>query len=300
MTYIQRKAALQAFYYLMAVDGAVTAEELELFNGIGEELDNNHFHEYAEQLVASCDGYVSRYSDKDDDRYDVIVEGVDQAVSKHGDSVNGVTSRLLLWNMLAVAYADGHYDQTERKLIRHIARTVIKERSIYPEMEHLMRAAQSVREELAWITSSNYPYAEVQPVVETLHEREEAIQLAATQLVADEMVPQAPVAMTVQKDVFDIAKENVDKAVAPVVGQVQQGMQEAADTVKHVVANTPGVAQAGDAVNSAMKTVGDALNPVGNEVRKQADRAAREAQKQAENAANAVKGFVGGLFGGKR
>ncbi|MBT1175281.1 TerB family tellurite resistance protein [Bifidobacterium sp. LC6] len=300
MTYIQRKAALQAFYYLMAVDGAVKAEEMERFNGIGKELDNDHFHEYADRLVHSCDDYLSQYAGKDDDRYDVIVEGVDKALSKHADSVDGVASRLLLWNMLAVAYADGDFDQAERKLIRHIARTVIKERSIYPEMEHLMRAAQSVREELAWITSSNRPYAEVQPVVETLREREEAIQLAATQLVADEMVPQAPEAMTVQKDVFDIAKENVDKAVSPVVGQVQQGVQEAADTVKHAVANVPGVAQASDAVNSAVKTVGDALNPVGDEVRKQADQAAKEAQKQVGNAANAVKGFVGGLFGGKR
>ncbi|KAB7788374.1 tellurite resistance TerB family protein [Bifidobacterium cebidarum] len=300
MTTIQRKAALRAFYYLMAVDGSVTADEMELFNHIGEELDNEHFHDYAEQLVDSCAGYLSQYADKDDDRYDVIVEGVDEAVSKRAESGDGVSSRLLLWDMLSVAYADGHYDQAERKLVRHIARTVIKERSIYPEMEHLMNAAQSVREELTWITSSDRPYAEVQPVVEALREREETIRLAATQLVADEMVPKAPAAITVHKDVFDLAKENVDQAVTPVIGQVQQGMQDAADTVKQAVANVPGVAQAGNAVNSAVKSVGDALNPVGDEVRKQASNAAREAQKQAEDAANAVKGFVGGLFGGKR
>ncbi|WP_233428268.1 TerB family tellurite resistance protein [Bifidobacterium myosotis] len=298
MTCIQKEHALQAFYYLMAVDGSIDDEELELFDHIGEELDAEHFHDYRQKLIDSCESRLHSYPDED--CYDVIVEGVDEAVSHRTDAQDdGVVPRLLLWDMLAAAYADGNYDPAECKLIRHIARTVVKERSLYPEMEHLMRSAHSVRDELAWITSSDRPYAEVQPVVEILQEREAAIQLAATQLVADEMVPEPPAAMTVRKDMFDIAAENVDKAVTPVLGQVQQGVQGAADSVKQAVVKVPGVAKAGDAVNSAVKTMGDALNPVGDEVRKQAGNAAQEAKKQADNAANAVKGFVGGLFGGK-
>lgn len=299
MTCIQKEHALQAFYYLMAVDGSIDDEELELFDHIGEELDAEHFHDYRQKLIDSCESRLHSYPDED--RYDVIVEGVDEAVShRTDDQDDGVVPRLLLWDMLAAAYADGNYDPTECKLIRHIARTVVKERSLYPEMEHLMRSAHSVRDELAWITSSDRPYAEVQPVVEILHEREAAIQLAATQLVADEMVPEAPAAMTVEKDVFDIAKENMDKAAAPVVNQVQQGALQAAEAVKQAAVKVPGVAQVGDAVNSAAKAVGDALNPAGDEIRKQADNAAHEAKKQVDNAANAVKGFMGGLFGGKR
>ncbi|WP_055428155.1 TerB family tellurite resistance protein [Bifidobacterium aesculapii] len=306
MTYIQRKAALKAFYYLMAVDGSVDDQEIELFDHIGEELDSDHFHDYRRQVIKSCEGRLRSYSN--DDRYDVIVEGVDEAISHRvDDDKDGIASRLLLWDMLAAAYADGDYDAHERKLIRHIARTVVRGRSLYPEMEHLMRAAQSVREEREWIETSDRPYAEVKPVVDTLEERERAIHHAATQLVADEMVPPAPAAMTVEKDVFDIAKENLDKAAAPVanqvqqgVNQVQQGAQQAAEAVKQAAVKVPGVAQVGGAVNSAAKAVGDVLNPAGDEIRKQADNAAREAKKQADNAANVVKGFMGGLFGGKR
>ncbi|PST48238.1 tellurite resistance protein TerB [Bifidobacterium callitrichos] len=299
MTYIQRKSALKAFYYLMAVDGSVDDEELELFDHIGEELDSEHFRGYRQRVIQSCENRLQSYSD--DDRYDVIAEGVDEAISHRVDNdEDGIPSRLLLWDMLAAAYADGNYDAYERKLIRHIARTVVRGRSLYPEMEHLMRAAQSVREERAWITSTDRPYAEVKTVVDALEEREVAIQRAATQLVADEMVPPAPVVMTVEKDVFDIAKENMDKAAAPVVNQVRQGAQQAAEAVRQAAVKVPGAAQVGGAVNSAAKAVGDVLNPAGDEIRKQADNAAREAKKQMDNATNTVKGFMGGLFGGKR
>ncbi|KAB7791304.1 tellurite resistance TerB family protein [Bifidobacterium leontopitheci] len=300
MTSIQRKGALKAFYYLMSVDGTVSDDELELFDHIGEELDGKHFRDYRQQVIDSCEDRLRSYPNEAD-RYDVIVEGVDEAVSHHAQNPeNGVASRLLLWDMLATAFADGNYDDSERKLIRHIARTVIKDRSLYPEMEHLMRSAHSVKEELAWITSTDRPYSEVKPIVAQLEDRLAVIQRASTQLVADEMVPPIPAAVAPQQDVFDMAKDNVGRVTAPVVDQVQHVVQGATDSVKHAIDNTPVLNQAGNAMKSATDAVGNAVAPVGNELRKQAGNVAQEAKKQADNAANAVKGFVGGLFGGKR
>lgn len=163
MKYIKTRDALQAFYYLIAVDGSVRDDERALFDHIGDNLDAKHFHDYRKEIIDSCDERINQCHDSDD-RYDVIVEGVDAVLSHRTDKrAAGIAPRLLLWNMLSVAFADGEYDAVESRLIRHIARTMIADRSIYPEMEHLMRAAYDVRGELDWISNSELPYSEVRP-----------------------------------------------------------------------------------------------------------------------------------------
>ena len=214
--------------------------------------------------------------------------------------------------MLSVAFADGEYDAVESRLVKHIARTMIADRSIYPEMEHLMRAAYDVRGELDWISNSELPYSEVRPMVDQLEERVNVLQNAAVLLIEDETAAPAPEVMVPEKDVFDQTKDAVDSVVAPVVDQVQQGAQGAADAVKHTFDNNvaPVLNQVGDAlkpVNDAvLKPVGNAANEVAkragdaaNEVAKHAGDAANEAAKRAGDAANAVQGFFGGLFGRK-
>ena len=279
MKYIKTRDALQAFYYLIAVDGSVRDDERALFDHIGDNLDAKHFHDYRKEIIDSCDERINQCHDSDD-RYDVIVEGVDAVLSHRTDKrAAGIAPRLLLWNMLSVAFADGEYDAVESRLIRHIARTMIADRSIYPEMEHLMRAAYDVRGELDWISNSELPYSEVRPMVDQLEERVNVLQNAAVLLIEDETAAPAPEVMVPEKDVFDQTKDAVDSVVAPVVDQVQQGAQGAADAVNDAV----------------LKPVGNAAN----EVAKRAGDAANEAAKRAGDAANAVQGFFGGLFGRK-
>lgn len=312
MKYIKTRDALQAFYYLIAVDGSVRDDERALFDHIGDNLDAKHFHDYRKEIIDSCDERINQCHDSDD-RYDVIVEGVDAVLSHRTDKrAAGIAPRLLLWNMLSVAFADGEYDAVESRLIKHIARTMIADRSIYPEMEHLMRAAYDVRGELDWISNSELPYSEVRPMVDQLEERVNVLQNAAVLLIEDETAASAPEVMVPEKDVFDQTKDAVDSVVAPVVDQVQQGAQGAADAVKHTFDNNvaPVLNQVGDAlkpVNDAvLKPVGNAANEVAkragdaaNEVAKHAGDAANEAAKRAGDAANAVQGFFGGLFGRK-
>lgn len=312
MKYIKTRDALQAFYYLIAVDGSVRDDERALFDHIGDNLDAKHFHDYRKEIIDSCDERINQCHDSDD-RYDVIVEGVDAVLSHRTDKrAAGIAPRLLLWNMLSVAFADGEYDAVESRLIKHIARTMIADRSIYPEMEHLMRAAYDVRGELDWISNSELPYSEVRPMVDQLEERVNVLQNAAVLLIEDETAAPAPEVMVPEKDVFDQTKDAVDSVVAPVVDQVQQGAQGAADAVKHTFDNNvaPVLNQVGDAlkpVNDAvLKPVGNAANEVAkragdaaNEVAKHAGDAANEAAKRAGDAANAVQGFFGGLFGRK-
>ena len=260
MKYIKTRDALQAFYYLIAVDGSVRDDERALFDHIGDNLDAKHFHDYRKEIIDSCDERINQCHDSDD-RYDVIVEGVDAVLSHRTDKrAAGIAPRLLLWNMLSVAFADGEYDAVESRLIRHIARTMIADRSIYPEMEHLMRAAYDVRGELDWISNSELPYSEVRPMVDQLEERVNVLQNAAVLLIEDN--------------------------VAPVLNQVGDALKPVNDAVLKPV---------GNAANEVAKRAGDAAN----EVAKHAGDAVNEAAKRAGDAAHAVQGFFGGLFGRK-
>lgn len=84
MKYIKTRDALQAFYYLIAVDGSVRDDERALFDHIGDNLDAKHFHDYRKEIIDSCDERVNQCHDSDD-RYDVIVEGVDAVLSHRTD-----------------------------------------------------------------------------------------------------------------------------------------------------------------------------------------------------------------------
>ena len=55
MKYIKTRDALQAFYYLIAVDGSVRDDERALFDHIGDNLDAKHFHDYRKEIIDSCD-----------------------------------------------------------------------------------------------------------------------------------------------------------------------------------------------------------------------------------------------------
>ena len=48
MKYIKTRDALQAFYYLIAVDGSVRDDERALFDHIGDNLDAKHPDVYLE------------------------------------------------------------------------------------------------------------------------------------------------------------------------------------------------------------------------------------------------------------
>lgn len=50
MKYIKTRDALQAFYYLIAVDGSVRDDERALFDHIGDNLDAKHSMIIAKRL----------------------------------------------------------------------------------------------------------------------------------------------------------------------------------------------------------------------------------------------------------
>ena len=187
MILFQKESAIAVFYYLMSVDGQISEEELSCFDEIGNMLDHQDFPEYRDKVIQSCDSQLKNIIDEED-HYEVALEGVDQALAHRTDDLeSGIPTRLLIWDMLVIAFSNLDYSQLERRLIKHVVRTMESDKSIFLEMEQLMQTDLSIDRELRWIEGSNRPYAEVKPVVEELNKRKEVIRTSAQALIDDEL-----------------------------------------------------------------------------------------------------------------
>ena len=187
MIIFEKRAAIKAFYYLMAVDGTVSADEIECFDAIGSELDPDDFPAYRNAIIEECEAQLNNVIDEDD-HYDVVMEGMDKALaSRIDDPEQGVTLRLLVWNMLVIAFSNQDYSSVERRLIKHIVRITDMDRSIFLEMEQIIKTNAAVESERHWIAQSNRPYSEIRPIADELERRQKVVLSCARQLIEDEL-----------------------------------------------------------------------------------------------------------------
>ncbi len=219
---ISRNGALKTFYYLMAIDGDVTAE-IDKFNEIGRDFLKEEFDNNRQQIIDECCAQIDS-AVVDDELYDVIQEGVDKAL---GETVNkvedGVCPRLLIWDMLSIAYTDNEYSEPEKRMIAHVARLLDVQKDVVMEMEHLMKTADAVIKELETLNSSNKPYSEIRPTVDEIEKRKQTITKAAEELIADDFVlerPQKEHKVEEQSNVFSEAGKMISDTLNPVVDQV--------------------------------------------------------------------------------
>jgi len=187
MILFEKKAAIKAFYYLMAVDGAIAADEVACFDEIGSELDPVEFSQYRDEVIDECEKQIKTIID-DEDYYEVILEGVDKALSgRIGDTETGVSVRLLVWNMLVIAFSNKTYSSFERRMIKHIVRVWDMDRSVFLEMEQIIKTHADIMKELEYTNQSNRPYSEVRPIVDELERRQKVVLNCAKQLIEDEL-----------------------------------------------------------------------------------------------------------------
>ena len=235
MTIIKNQSAIKAFYYLMAIDGLVQDEEIKTLDRIGADLDGEHFSEYRDAIIESCNSVINQAS-KTEDSYDILVEEIDKELSNQTDDAEcGISSRMLVWNMLVLSLANGDYDKSESRILRHIVRYFKIEESVFLEMEQLIQSFAAVDNELNSLQSSNLPYSEIRPLVDELENRKKNLSKHASQLVADEIV--TPVeAYVAKEDVVDKARSAYHKATDPFFGKVKSSVGSAFDKVKEKAA----------------------------------------------------------------
>lgn len=253
MVKIERRNAVKAFYYLMAADGEVCGGELERFAEIAGELDGESFADYKDALIEECKAQIAR-AVTEDEAYDVVQEGLDEAlVGGMSETLDGIPVRLLVWDMLAIAFTDDAYSELERKLILHVVRTLKMDRSVFMEMEQLIKTAASVDKVLAWIKTTDRSYAEVSPVVEELEKRRAVIVGSAKALIEDE-VEETEIYIA-RPELLDKAKVRFAEIVDPLAAELGERAKKTADDTKKFVSEKIAPA-ASDFIDNAGKLLG--------------------------------------------
>ena len=216
------KGSVAAFYYLAMTDGDVLQQELEKFDEVGKGIDPDHFAEYRDELIAECEAQKDRMID-DEDYADIIIEGFDQSLNSDVGE-EGVAARMLIWNMLVIAMADGEYSKAERRLIKHFVRLTETEKSVFLEMEQLIMSYVAVQKERESLSDSDRPYKEIAPLMEQLKKREQDISQIAQNLIADEEMLESIKAVEYEPDFIDKAGKGIAAAAAPVVTDVSKAV----------------------------------------------------------------------------
>ena len=171
---IATRNALQIIYYLMAADGTVSHREEETFDAIGSELDPD-FADSKPAIIKTCSTQLEKIIDPED-YYDVLRDGVENAIQSSGESADTfISPKLLTWDLLTIAYSDEHYDETERKLLKYVIRKLHVDKTVFLEMESSMLTILDIEEEIAWIKTTNQPYLTIEARISELAKRKSVI-----------------------------------------------------------------------------------------------------------------------------
>ena len=171
---ISTKSAVKIIYYLMAVDGEIYNSEEEKFESICAELDPE-FAKNREQIINECREQMDKVIDPDD-YYDVVQEGVDNALQASLMTNNTIlTPKLLIWNLLSIAYSDSNYNETERKLLKYIVRKLDVDKAVFLEMESSFLTLMDLDTELKWLKTTNRPYLTIEAMVNEIADRKNVV-----------------------------------------------------------------------------------------------------------------------------
>ena len=173
-TVLSTTAALRIIYYLMAVNGEIYHTEEEKYNLIGEDLDP-YFKDNREKIIKRCQTQMEK-AKKQDDYYSVIKRGVTTAISLSKPTKDSfITPKLLIWDLLSVAYSDDQYDDAEKKLIRFIVKKLNVNEAEFLEMESSFLTLIDIQRESDWIKTTDRQYKEIEKVVNELADRKAVI-----------------------------------------------------------------------------------------------------------------------------
>ena len=180
---VSTQNAIKVIYYLMAADGEIFHSEEEKFDAIGTELDPG-FSAHREQIIQDCRAQMEKIIDPED-YYDVLQDGVEQALSSSVQTEDTfITPKLLVWDLLTVAYSDEHYDDTERRLLKYITRKLGIDKAVFLEMESSILTLMDLEKELAWIKTTDRPYMTIETMVNEIADRKNVIFESVKDLIA--------------------------------------------------------------------------------------------------------------------
>ena len=171
---LSTESAIKIIYYLISVDGVINGAELEKLNEICLNLDPK-FEEYRDALIASCKQELDKQIDEED-YYDILQNAVENAIQKSKPRQDSfITPKLLLWDLLTIAYSDDTYNEEERKLMKYIAHRINVDIAVFLELESSMLTIMDIEKEIKWIKTTNRPYLTIEAMVNELVDRRNVV-----------------------------------------------------------------------------------------------------------------------------
>ena len=193
---LSTRDALQVMYCMMAVDGTISEEETDKFDEIGKVCDSD-FESYRDSLIEEClaaaqletaygNSFVSETPDDEEDYYNQIHDYVGDLFKEEVFyATDGMRGKILVWNLLAIAFSEGDYSANEKRLIRYIARRAGVDHTVLLEMEHTISTLAAIEKEEEWLKSTDKPYKVVEVRVNELADRKNMIMQGVNALIAD-------------------------------------------------------------------------------------------------------------------
>ena len=237
-----------AFYFLIAADD-ISSFEQECFDEIAAEILGDDFSALKDEVVSECEAVISSI-EADDERYDVIREGMDLALSDSVETIDsGVVPRLLLWDMLTLAHSDFDYSEEENRLISHVARVLRIDKSVSAEMKQLISTARSILDEKNALENSSRPYSEIRPLVDEVEKRQQIIVEAAKALIADDVALEGVEKKEKEENKILTVGKKISESVVDggkrIGESVVDGGKKIGESVTPIVRNIGGLAASG-------------------------------------------------------
>lgn len=182
--FIRKEDALKIMYCLIAADMSMKAEEMEMFDSIGRDMDND-YEMNRNAIIDSCNAKITGITNRDE-YYDILHEQVSAAIHNSQNSEEGsILPTLLLWNMISIAFAENDYSSNEKRLIRSTARTLGLDEAIPKEMEAAARTMIALMKEEEILQGSDRRFAEVKLHMDEIADRKQTVMANVQALMLD-------------------------------------------------------------------------------------------------------------------
>ncbi len=181
---LDKMSAIALFYFMMSVDGMVTDTEKEKMIEVG----NNLFDDFnlEGEFFKRCDELMAE-KNFPSDGIDVLFENIDYLLGlKTTEEQSGIAPRLLIFDLLSIAYSDLDCSEDEREYIKHIAAYLEEDPLVVREMEQIIKTSNIVAMELDELKNSSKPYVEIRPYVDEAEKRQQVLLESAKTLILDE------------------------------------------------------------------------------------------------------------------
>lgn len=174
------KQFIKLLCYLAAADGAVTQDEKSKVEEIAREMDED-FLEYGENMIKECVEQIEQ------DSHDFGYLGAAKVGAQNtlrDLNASEQEKKLLVWNLFAVASADG-IEEDESGFIEFVSEKMGIDQAIVEELSSYNSAIIELSAAKEQLETNDHSYREIEPQVNEAVTQEQIILQAAQALIAD-------------------------------------------------------------------------------------------------------------------